>query len=390
MAPRLASDPTNTSDAAIKKLAGWRDFWRYRSGDYRFIYRVDRDNNQVVFLMLGHRSDIYGRLGQTGNGVALRIIANPDLADYLEAAPTPTERVRAQTNAWAESGPNQAEGFPDALLPKELSPDFLTSIGVPRIYHQNLWTVRTEGELLEAPSRGLPTDIANLILEGLYPPSIDDLVREPLRIEPEPGAAASVLESGDQTLESFLLVLDKEQKPFVERFRGTPAPEGPWLLKGGPGSGKSTIALYCLSELYHQRMAGLPFTGATQRPKILFTTYTKSLVGASRYLLESLGIASRDVDIVNFDSLVGQLLPSSLNRMRKPVSNSDEVYLKLARNSLENCRSNYKHFSFDKHQLKFLSEEIDWVVLGQNCQDFSSYASAPKGPRWAHWEESKA
>ena len=76
---------------------------------------------------------------------------------------------------------------------KRVISNFLTSIGVPRVYLQNLWTVRTEGELLELLPEDCRLILPNLILEGLYPPSIDDLVREPLRIEPrKPGGSISL------------------------------------------------------------------------------------------------------------------------------------------------------------------------------------------------------
>ncbi|MFP3985428.1 MAG: type II toxin-antitoxin system RelE family toxin [Candidatus Bathyarchaeia archaeon] len=35
------------------------DFWSLRIGDYRVIYEIDRDKNQVVILFVGHRKRVY-------------------------------------------------------------------------------------------------------------------------------------------------------------------------------------------------------------------------------------------------------------------------------------------------------------------------------------------
>ena len=36
------------------------DFWSVRAGDYRAIYEIDADQNQVVVLFIGHRKKVYG------------------------------------------------------------------------------------------------------------------------------------------------------------------------------------------------------------------------------------------------------------------------------------------------------------------------------------------
>ena len=35
------------------------DFWRLRIGDYRAIYEIDRDNDYVIVLYIGHRREVY-------------------------------------------------------------------------------------------------------------------------------------------------------------------------------------------------------------------------------------------------------------------------------------------------------------------------------------------
>ena len=36
------------------------DFWSARAGDYRAIYEIDADQNQVTVLFIGHRKNVYG------------------------------------------------------------------------------------------------------------------------------------------------------------------------------------------------------------------------------------------------------------------------------------------------------------------------------------------
>jgi mRNA interferase RelE/StbE len=35
------------------------DFWSLRAGNYRVIYRIDQEKNEVVILFVGHRSKVY-------------------------------------------------------------------------------------------------------------------------------------------------------------------------------------------------------------------------------------------------------------------------------------------------------------------------------------------
>jgi mRNA interferase RelE/StbE len=54
---------------ALKELAGnpekvgkqlkLSDFWSLRIGDYRAIYEIDRNKNQVVVIFIGQRKNVY-------------------------------------------------------------------------------------------------------------------------------------------------------------------------------------------------------------------------------------------------------------------------------------------------------------------------------------------
>jgi mRNA-degrading endonuclease RelE of RelBE toxin-antitoxin system len=50
----LAADPWK-----VGKQLHPSDFWSIRSGDYRAIYEVDTQHNQVTVLFVGHRKKVY-------------------------------------------------------------------------------------------------------------------------------------------------------------------------------------------------------------------------------------------------------------------------------------------------------------------------------------------
>ena len=64
-------DPTDKARVkkALWELAGdpWKAgkqlnpsvYWGLREGDYRAIYEIDREKNQVVVIFIGHRKNIY-------------------------------------------------------------------------------------------------------------------------------------------------------------------------------------------------------------------------------------------------------------------------------------------------------------------------------------------
>ena len=48
----------------VGKALNQSDFWSLRVGDYRVIYAIDQNKNQVVILFVGHRSKVYDDLSK--------------------------------------------------------------------------------------------------------------------------------------------------------------------------------------------------------------------------------------------------------------------------------------------------------------------------------------
>ena len=49
----------NPRPPGVKKLKGYRDYWRIRVGDYRIIYTIQDDRLLVVVIRIGHRREVY-------------------------------------------------------------------------------------------------------------------------------------------------------------------------------------------------------------------------------------------------------------------------------------------------------------------------------------------
>jgi mRNA interferase RelE/StbE len=49
----------NPRPQGCKKLRGYKDQWRIRSGDWRVIYTIDGQRRTVTIARVAHRSDAY-------------------------------------------------------------------------------------------------------------------------------------------------------------------------------------------------------------------------------------------------------------------------------------------------------------------------------------------
>ena len=363
----LRSHAHDHSPPRLKRLLGYKNLWRLRINDsYRLVYAIDADREMVTCLMLGDRKNIYERLGADGDGTpGLRVVAT--CPEILDPAPSKLMIGHAVVNALPAVPPAGSEP-----LPRALTLEWLEHIGVPEPYRRCMTQVSNVDELLGG-GLGVPQEIVGIVLDALYPAPIVNVINRPARLVP-PDNGSDVLVVSPQSLESFLLVLDEKQREFVRKTATAP---GPWLLKGGPGSGKSTVALYCIREIIENahRAAAL----GQLMPKVLFATYTRALTNAATLLWKHLPSNAKDcVHITTVDRLAWDTQPHSW-QVRDSLSNTDAK--PFMAQALSELFPQPTSALFSPSNSSYLVEEVEAVIVGQGIESEEEYLNAERPGR---------
>lgn len=380
----LQERPDQAEPPRVKKLAHFKALWRLRISDsYRLVYAVEPSRKRVTCLMLGHRSDVYDRLGANEAGEpGTRIVAlAPEL---LERVPSDDE-IGAALHQLAVTPAPTVE-----LLSQPLNRSTLLEWGIRPESADVLDGIRTAESLFAA---SVPDEVKERVIEALHPRTIDEIRQLPVRVT---GSEAQLVEAaeGERALTDFLLALDDEQEAYVQRFR-VDAPTGPWLLKGAPGTGKSTVALYCAGGILR---AADPRNAPL---RILFTTYTNSLIKASQLLMDVIHSASipGQIDVRTAHSVAWDLVGPEWRGSHALRNEEWQTTFDVAVTPL---RAAKPQFPFSSEDAEFIKAEIEWVILGQKTQTLSDYLDADRTGRgrplnevqrtavWTLWDAIKA
>lgn len=374
----LEKDPTSPRGNTVRKLKGFEDVWRYRLGDFRLIYHVVPPSQLIRLLAVGPRSSVYKRFNYNGWDAPYAAI---EFGPQMTAAPEWTKHPE-----WF--APDQAPG--QKKLPRKLTPSLLKRWRIDGQFYPALTRCNTEEDLMRAVGNGVPSDVLTRVMEGLYPASVEQIASQPDQLLIRP---ADLIEYAEGTLSAFLLRLDEDQKPLVNW-----AISGPTLVKGGPGSGKSTVGLYRLRALAEH------FFWKTGRlPRILFTTYTRALTNFSESLLRQL---LRDLlSLGPLDPLPKEVRISTMYQIQREIAGCDGRYTPIADSSiryeaLRNAREalTLKGLkSQQRHRVKsvlaelrdeYLLAEFDWVIEGQDCRTEADYLASERTGRGIRFQRS--
>jgi mRNA-degrading endonuclease RelE of RelBE toxin-antitoxin system len=254
----LLQDPT--PDAKVKKQLKHMNgrLYRLRSGDYRIFYTFE--SPYISLLALKRRDE-----STYDEDMDVEFLGGVDSDLDAETQTKQPEWTKYLAGSLSEAKP----------LPEPIKKDLLDALRVPKMLHSRLMAVETEEALLGCP--GVPDDILLRVNEALFERPLHEVIEQPDFVA---GGVDDLLRFKEGDLAGFLLKLSAEQEEIVSWNVGT---EKPTLVRGGPGSGKSTVALYRVKAI----IEALKDEGSSI-PRILFTTYTNALKAFSESLLESL------------------------------------------------------------------------------------------------------
>jgi mRNA-degrading endonuclease RelE of RelBE toxin-antitoxin system len=245
----LTQDPT--PDGKVKKRLEHFEgkICRIRCGDYRIFYTFDQ--TFVSVLALRRRDEKTYAPGIEGEQLG-------GLDGELK------ERVRPNWTQQLEDTAKKKSKLEKHPLPAPITSELLSRLKVPEAYWKALSALATQEDLFTCS--GVPDEYLLLVDQSIGERPIADVLAEADLVVNQPD---DLLRYREGELLGFLLRLNPEQEKFVAW--GMKA-AGPTLLKGGPGTGKSTVALYRA-----RAMIDALKKGGTPNPRLLFTTYTNAL-----------------------------------------------------------------------------------------------------------------
>lgn len=245
-------------------------------------------------------------------------------------------------------------------------------------------------DLVRLIDKDIPSDVLERVWDGLYPAEVERIANQPDRVLLKPEDLAAF---ADGSLTSFLLKLDDQQQPIVNW-----ALKGPTLVKGGPGSGKSTVALYRLRAIVEYALST-----SGKIPSILFTTYTNALINTSTSLVKQL---LRDLLELDFkQELPQQISVTTLHKTAHSIARKSSEWFAMAspsdsKDALRTARATLQPKELgDAHKVAisnvisplrddYLLEEFNWVIEGQNCETLDDYLATNRAGRGIPFNQS--
>ncbi len=298
----------------LKKMAKPAGAWRMRCGDWRVIFFPS--GGDFFVTAIGLRKDIYERvdrmrLARRGDGVTVIETAGP-VAAAEDARVQASSIVRARRPAAPQ--PNPLSPFEDSMLRRidgvgENELTFLRSlpatIDAPAVIAERLADVDLAfllADIWERPQHHLATFDAGRI------PSITTLEIEETELrarlvspasETELVAATTpgqILRLLDRSIEEWMIYLHPSQRAIANAVFN-----GPARVRGGPGTGKTVVALHRARVLARRRIEA--------PDKVLLTTFLRTLPKVWTSLMGLLDDRALErMDVRNIDVIARDLV----------------------------------------------------------------------------------
>ncbi|MEV0216461.1 UvrD-helicase domain-containing protein [Micromonospora sp. NPDC050695] len=339
--------------------------------DYRalLLHIAGRD---YLLVAVKHRGEVYDDLAR----YAYRINRITGGIEVVDMAPVGDSIIGRVVPREVEPEPAQKPLF-DTYTDAQL-----LDLGVSEPLLPQIRELTTEAQLLELLDRApqLTTDVLFALFDGTPYDEVLQQVTDPVRadepVDPEDFEAAverpaTQVTSDDEALQAMLgeaferwqIFLHPTQRKLVEHPY-----KGPARVGGGPGTGKTIVALHRVAHLARQLPPGV------DRP-ILLTTYNRNLAADLRTRLMALGgqeLVSR-VDIVNIDRLASRVVAEAKAGGSRRVIDDNRVLDMWDEFLLETGETGW--------EAEFLAAEWTQVILGQVLNSRTDYFKARRPNR---------
>ncbi|MEU7118485.1 UvrD-helicase domain-containing protein [Streptomyces zaomyceticus] len=374
----------HSSGLRLKQLAGHTRLWSARvSDDYRALLLRLADEDWLI-VSVKHRKDVYENLDRFAYGVNqitggieyvdLQVVEETMVRRLAPAAPVPARPVEPVAPVEVAAPVALFGGFSDEQL---------TDLGVAEPLLPVVRTLTTEDQLLGllefAPQ--LTGEVLLSLFDGkTYDEVLEQVTApvtapEPVDVEDFQAAAArpaTMVTTTDEALREALeggsfgrwkVFLHPTQAKLVERDYSGPARVG-----GGPGTGKTIVALHRVRHLVGQLPPG-------RTKPVLLTTFNKNLAADLRARLLELGgeeLLAR-VEISHVDQLALRVL-----REAEPGNSKQTIDDSQA---LREWRAMLDELGESGWDSEFLHDEWTQVILGQAVVSRTDYFRARRAGR---------
>jgi superfamily I DNA/RNA helicase len=167
-------------------------------------------------------------------------------------------------------------------------------------------------------------------------------------------------------LKYFLADLDPEQKKVIQKISN----DGPYLIRGSAGTGKSTVGLHRIKDLVLGRTNESLFDDL--RPKYGIITYTNVLVDTNRAIFEGLIPDTFDIEVTHTTlDKIARDLANQYAGDRSPLS-IDGIGSFLSRYILMELKLEDRKI-IERLGCQYVAEEIEHIILGYNIDSQDKY-----------------
>ncbi len=355
------------------KLERDDSMYRLKAGNYRVFYLMA--DQRVEVLGVATRGTVYRKIDRIRKVQPLAIVKAPSIEQLVELDNSDDEpddqsdeAVAFLATDWYRASDAQERSIP-TTLPRRVEAPLLEALRVPVELWELLIACGTVEQLLDA---AVPEDVRERIFDAISEPDLDALVTAP----------KFHLEKVDQLIYDkefdqidLLLRLDDEQLKYVN---WAIAGSGPALLKGGPGTGKSIVAIHRAVALIDRlRQSGIA------SPRILYTTYTRALAESSRQLIARLaGSSASAIDVRHFDALHLEILEGRNAKQPCIDDGQRRYFIKTSLERIGKDRDGAKMKEvLSRLSPDYLSDEIDQVIVGRGIRTQEDYLTESRTGR---------